>query len=64
VSHIGGVLNLQARARRNALQATRVLRVRRDEQVEADRAVRVAAAIPPDAPADTSEGRSSRSSRR
>ena len=43
MSHLAGLLNLQDRARRNALSATRVLRVRRADQVEADHAVQAAA---------------------
>lgn len=39
-----GVLNLQGRARRNALQGTRELRVRRYEHVEVVRALHISAA--------------------
>lgn len=50
IGHLAGVLGLQARSRRNALQASRLLRVRRSEQRDADAAVRATRApemIPP-----------------
>jgi hypothetical protein len=41
MTHIAGVLNLQARSRRNALHASRLLQARRAEQVEVARVVRL-----------------------
>lgn len=40
VGRLTALLDLQARSRRNALQATRLIRLRRAEQHEADDAVR------------------------
>jgi hypothetical protein len=40
LGHIAGLFDLQARSRRNALEASRLMQARRAEQFEADRALR------------------------
>ena len=44
MSHISGLLSLQARSRRNALSAARLLRARRGERAEVELAVDAAEA--------------------
>lgn len=47
MNHITGVLNLQARSRRNALDVARLVRARRNQQYKVDRALLVAGAASP-----------------
>ncbi|MFP5219843.1 MAG: hypothetical protein ACLGIG_08910 [Actinomycetes bacterium] len=49
---MGGVLNLQARARRNALRSLRAMQTRRAQLEEAERAVQAAGGRIPDALAE------------
>ena len=64
MSHLSGQLNLQARSRRNALHATRVLRMRRAEQRELTRALEQSRAGPCGVPAPSTSPEDPRASRR